>query len=151
MSLSPENKALIERALDAFARAMWNANKHISTRDLNRLLDAARQEGARAGEPTEAMLAAGAAELCRLSDHPDDLDIVRCIYVVMQALYASPAEPSGWPEKVREFIDNWFAPWGSWKTEWWEDVSRDREMTHANALLVLRGLLPPTSEGGGDA
>ena len=66
-----------------------------------------------------------------------------------RAEQASPAEPSGWPEKVREFIDNWFAPWGSWKTEWWEDVSRDREMTHANALLVLRGLLPPTSEGGG--
>lgn len=62
---------------------------------------------------------------------------------------ASPAEPSGWPEKVREFIDNWFAPWGSWKTEWWEDVSRDREMTPANALLVLRSLLPPSSEGGG--
>lgn len=49
--LSEQNRALVESALDAFARAMWDANKHISTSDLNRLLDAARTEGRGEGEP----------------------------------------------------------------------------------------------------
>lgn len=49
--LSEQNRALIESALDAFARAMWDANKHVSTSGLNRLLDAARTEGRGAGEP----------------------------------------------------------------------------------------------------
>lgn len=49
--LSEQNRALIESALDGFSRAMWDANKHISTSDLNRLLDAARTEGRGEGEP----------------------------------------------------------------------------------------------------
>ncbi|GEM_PF-3654627 len=51
---------------------------------------------------------------------------------------AVPAEPVA----AREFIENWFAPWGSWKTAWWEmAVSDDVEMTEANALVAIRKLL----------
>lgn len=49
--LSEQNRALVESALDGFSRAMWDANKHISTSDLNRLLDAARTEGRGDQEP----------------------------------------------------------------------------------------------------
>ena len=133
-----------------------------------------RLEGARAGEPTEAMLAAGAAELCRLSDHPDDLDIVRCIYVVMQALYTSHAEPSGWrpmesAPKDGTYILARVAPqddddrWGYLSGRCF--VIRHEERTPSGYDLgwsVFPGFggvsddwfegwlpLPPTSEGGG--
>ncbi len=43
--------------------------------------------------------------------------------------------------KIRTFLLNWFAPWGSWKTAWWEmEVSDDAEMSDANALKHLRKL-----------
>lgn len=52
--------------------------------------------------------------------------------------------------EAREFIENWFAPWGSWKTAWWEmAVSDDVEMTDANALKAVQKLLAlrPSSHG----
>jgi hypothetical protein len=46
---------------------------------------------------------------------------------------------------AREFIDNWFSPWGSWKTAWWESfVGDDIEMTGDEAMVVVRKLLART-------
>jgi hypothetical protein len=51
--------------------------------------------------------------------------------------------------RAREFIENWFSPWGSWKTAWWEMVvSDDVEMSDANALRALQKILAQASEGG---
>lgn len=187
MSLSPENKALIERALDAFARAMWNANKHISTRDLNRLLDAARQEGARGGEPV-ALREADVAYLVRLVerdlprshagegtlDRRDREAAEQRAATIKLALYASPAEPSGWrpmesAPRDRTYILARVAPrdgddrWGYLSGRCF--VIRHEERTPSGYDLgwsVFPGFggvsddrfegwlpLPPTSEGGG--
>lgn len=41
-----------------------------------------------------------------------------------------------------EFIDNWFQPWGAWKTAWWEGaVSDDAAMTEDNALKAVANIL----------
>lgn len=51
-------------------------------------------------------------------------------------------------KEATEFIENWFAPWGAWKTAWWEGVSGDKPWSDANALLVLRDMLKATPAGG---
>lgn len=51
MTINTPNRALIETALDCYARAMWDANRHIGAADLDRLLDAARAEGPAQGVP----------------------------------------------------------------------------------------------------
>jgi hypothetical protein len=54
--------------------------------------------------------------------------------------------------EAREFIENWFAPWGSWKTAWWEmAVGDDVEMTDANALKALRKILAARPSAHGEA
>jgi hypothetical protein len=38
-------------------------------------------------------------------------------------------------ERIVKFIDDYFAPWGSWKTAWWEgEVSDDAAFSDGNAL-----------------
>jgi hypothetical protein len=49
-------------------------------------------------------------------------------------LAALPDPSGGWrgdPKiaAIRDAITNWFAPWGSWKTAWWEDFGGDGEYT----------------------
>lgn len=55
----------------------------------------------------------------------------------------SPIEPQVIQDgKVRQFVRNYFAPWGGWKTAWWEDtVGDDVEMTPSNALRHVHKLL----------
>ena len=50
-------------------------------------------------------------------------------------------------ERIDKFITDYFSPWGSWKTAWWEgEVSDDVEFSDANALRhiakIARSLLP---------
>lgn len=58
--------------------------------------------------------------------------------------------PDGYVELVIEiesreaktFIHNWFEPWGSWKTIWWEgEVGDHVPMTPNNALRHVQKLL----------
>jgi hypothetical protein len=105
------------------------------------------------------MHACAEAELARVWTKVDQIRAKQAAKPVGSALpIAAPPKPSETPEpndlsdgKVREFLLNWFAPWGSWKTAWWEgEVSDDVEMTDANALKHLRKLLPASApEGAG--
>lgn len=91
MSLSPENKALIERELGPlWARVLDGDDR------LNLLLDAARQEGARGGEPVawtwqvvEHEFGQDWSYTCYGPMRPDECPQVRDV----RPLYASPAEP----------------------------------------------------------
>jgi hypothetical protein len=54
--------------------------------------------------------------------------------------------------KQAEFVDNYFSPWGAWKTEWWEgEVSGHAAFSDGNALKHLanmaRATLSPEREG----
>lgn len=52
-------------------------------------------------------------------------------------------------KEATEFIANWFAPWGSWKTAWWEDVAEDRSYDPDRALKILHKILIPNHPAGG--
>jgi len=66
---------------------------------------------------------------------------------LLPPLYAHPAaqppgdEPVGLREDtaeiVRQFVDNWFAPWGAWKTAWWEGEVSENALKHV-ANIVSR-------------
>lgn len=44
--------------------------------------------------------------------------------------------------EAEAFIENWFEPWGSWKTIWWEgEVGDHVPMTPNNALRHVQKLL----------
>lgn len=66
---------------------------------------------------------------------------------------ATPAPDS---EKLREaleaiakFVDDFRAPWGSWKTAWWEgEVSDDAAFTDDNALMHIANLARRASQQG---
>lgn len=40
--------------------------------------------------------------------------------------------------EITDLLDKWFAPWGEWKTEWWESVSGDEPFSSNRMLLILR-------------
>lgn len=64
---------------------------------------------------------------------------------------AASGPEAGVNDKAREFLNNWFAPWGSWKTAWWEgEVGDDVEMSDANALKHLTALTTKTKEATDD-
>lgn len=48
---------------------------------------------------------------------------------------ASPAVDECFPDIVK-LIENYFAPWGSWKTAWWESVS-DQDFSAETLLRVI--------------
>lgn len=49
-----------------------------------------------------------------------------------------PLQGEGEVVDARQAIENWFAPWGSWKTAWWEDFAGDdREYTSENFIKAL--------------
>lgn len=57
------------------------------------------------------------------------------------------------PEAVRQAVENWFSPWGSWKTSWWEDFAGDdHEYTSENFIKTLgrnaASVLTRLGEGG---
>lgn len=43
--------------------------------------------------------------------------------------------------KARAFFDAYFAPWGAWKSEWWEGVAGDLPFTAESALVISQRLL----------
>jgi hypothetical protein len=58
---------------------------------------------------------------------------------------------------IAKFLSDYFAPWGSWKTAWWEgEVSGDLAFSDANALKHVQGLIsaalstPPAASSGQD-
>ncbi|NPD67259.1 hypothetical protein HN018_06690 [Lichenicola cladoniae] len=53
-------------------------------------------------------------------------------------------------KRVKEIIDCYFAPWGSWKTATWEGLCNDGPFTADHALHTIRALIttPPTSDDG---
>ncbi|NML11615.1 hypothetical protein HHL08_15905 [Sphingobium sp. AR-3-1] len=58
-------------------------------------------------------------------------------------------------EQVRKFVDNYFAPWGSWKTAWWEgEVSDNAAYSAENALKHVANIVsrstPPAALDEGD-
>lgn len=42
--------------------------------------------------------------------------------------------------RVRAFFESYFAPWGAWKTEWWEGVAGDMPFSAEAALSIVQGL-----------
>lgn len=60
---------------------------------------------------------------------------------------AHPAPASEAGAKVRKFVDNYFAPWGSWKTAWWEgEVSDDAAYCAENALKHVANMVSATTD-----
>jgi hypothetical protein len=50
-------------------------------------------------------------------------------------------ELEGAAKAVGEFADNYFQPWGAWKTAWWEGaVSDDAAYTAENAIKAMANL-----------
>lgn len=44
-------------------------------------------------------------------------------------------------ERIRKFVDDYKAPWGAWKTVWWEDeVSDQAAFSDDNALMHVANL-----------
>ena len=55
-------------------------------------------------------------------------------------------------EALEKLIDNYFEPWGSWKTAWWEfEVGDDKLFSGDNLLQeIRRRLTTPDVAGGGE-
>lgn len=146
MSLSPENKALIERELGPLWVRLLDGDGRI-----NLIIDAARQEGARGGEPVAWRLE---EELTGTSfyDYKPDAEIDHKRFGgVLTPLYASPAEPSGW--RPIERLKSWQ---GGMETEGPNAGEFTASMVFANHADCVSFIqfcasfpLPPTSEGGG--
>jgi hypothetical protein len=65
----------------------------------------------------------------------------------------SPQPPQDAVERLKridEFVTNYFAPWGSWKTAWWEgEVSDDAAFSDNNALKHVANIARASLSGAG--
>lgn len=85
-------------------------------------------------------LAEAKEEIKALGDLQNDCANMTLAWVETDAkLSAALAKLEATEDPVRQFITDWFSPWGSWKTAWWEGVVGDHlEMSSENALKALR-------------
>lgn len=73
---------------------------------------------------------------------------LRAITTALRGQPASSATETDALQKIVAFVRNYFEPWGSWKTAWWEgEVSDEAAFSDNNALkhvsnLAERALLP---------
>lgn len=43
--------------------------------------------------------------------------------------------------KVAAFFESYFAPWGAWKSEWWEGVAGEQPFSAEAALRIVQDLV----------
>jgi len=102
---------------------------------------AAREEAqARVADWTERLQA-----ICEQASCPPGLnrfDFIANRLAALQSAEARAREAEARVEEALKFIDDYFAPWGSWKTAWWEDqVSDDAAFCGDNALKAVANKL----------
>jgi hypothetical protein len=44
-------------------------------------------------------------------------------------------------QATKKLLDDFLAPWGSWKTEWWEGIAGNLEFSDHNMLRIIHGRL----------
>ena len=93
-------------------------------------LDTLRKGAPGLAEPSRVVLARSIAMKCQA--------VPEAISPSYTHLQSRLAEAEKALREIRQDVENWFTPWGAWKTAWWEDfASDDHEYTSENFIKTI--------------